>query len=306
MKKLIYQLCIFFAILSICLYLFSFLFNGKNDEFYLKFTSPMQENLIIGTSLASQGLNPQIINSYIKPRKIFNYAFTVFHSPYGEVYFNSISKKLNPKTKRGIFIVCIDPWSLGVSMDDKTKEIVYAEKNYALSGLHFVNCNPNLEYLLFHTDNSLLKKGLTNQKKTFLHHDGWLEVSVPMDSSSYQNRFKEKLVYYKKRKLNYIKSTNRIFWLMKTMSYLKEHGDIYVVRLPVNNTILEMEHDVWPNFSDFIQNLGKKFNAPVLDFSNHPDDYIFTDGNHLYKTSAKKISEQIGIFINNHQKVKKQ
>jgi hypothetical protein len=75
--------------------------DGKVDQFYLRFTSPAMDNLIIGTSRSAQGILPSTINEELN-RKFFNFSFTIAHSPYGPVYLNSIKKKLNPNTSKKI------------------------------------------------------------------------------------------------------------------------------------------------------------------------------------------------------------
>ena len=81
MKRFIVQFSIIALIaLSLFIWIFSFA-DGTNDPFYLRFTSPKQNNLIIGTSRAAQGLQPKILNG-ICQTEFYNYAFTLGRSPF--------------------------------------------------------------------------------------------------------------------------------------------------------------------------------------------------------------------------------
>jgi hypothetical protein len=297
MRKLIFHFGLFSFLLAVSLYFFLLQFNGKHDDFYLRLTTPQQESLVIGTSRAAQAINPTYINPLIKPHQLYNYAFSIFHSPFGEIYFNSISKKINKKSKNGIFIVCIDPWSLGVTQDSIHQEITFIEKDFALSGVHFVNQKPNFEYLFFYSTNTLLDKYLNNNKSTFLHSNGWLEVNIPMDSASIQKRFQDRIIKYTERKNSYIRSKERIFWLTKTIDLLQKHGRVFFIRLPVRQQILALENQVWPQFSNFVSDLSRKKQIPFLDFSERSHHYLYTDGLHLHQSSSKIISAEIGKWI---------
>lgn len=59
--------------------------DGYTDPFYIRFTTPKQNNLILGTSRAAQGLQPDVFKDILET-DVYNYAFTVTHSPYGPTY----------------------------------------------------------------------------------------------------------------------------------------------------------------------------------------------------------------------------
>jgi len=50
--------------------------DGNADAFYSKFTSTKKTNLILGTSKAAQGLQPQILTKTAK-KEFYNYAFAM-------------------------------------------------------------------------------------------------------------------------------------------------------------------------------------------------------------------------------------
>lgn len=297
MKKFLLRLGLFSFLVCGIIFVFLLQFNGKHDDFYLRFTTPKQTSLVIGTSRAAQGIVPTEINSFISPKKLFNYAFTIYHSPFGEVYYQSIKRKIDENSKDGIFIVSIDPWALGVTKDSVSGMIKFQEEEYALAGIRNVNSKPNVEYLFQYTSNSLFQTYFTKNKSTFLHKDGWLEVTVPMDSISLKNRLSEKIEQYTAKKQEFIKNESRIFWMKKTIQLLQSHGKVYLVRLPIHASILEIENQVWPNFSIDLFHWGKEFKVPVFDFSIQSQQFKYTDGNHLHSSSSKEISKEIGRLI---------
>ena len=296
MKKFIIKTSFFIiTIFALFLYILSRA-NGYTDPYYIRFTTPKQNNLIIGTSRSSQGLQPKIFDKILK-KKFFNYSFTIAHSPFGSVYFNSIKKKLNHSVKDGIFIVTVDPWSISNQGENPNEIKNFGENNLALSNTNFVDMNPNFEYLIKNLNGEYYKI-LTNTKgEMFLHNDGWLEVTLPMDSISLTNRSKDKITDYRNNNLPFRKlSTIRLKYLSQIVQYLKKYGKVYLVRLPVSSEMFKIEVDLMHNFNQIIRSIIKKSNG-YLDMSNDGYPYEFIDGNHLWKESGKIVSKKIAFWI---------
>ena len=98
MRRFVLQL---FLISIITLSVISFIFlkaDGYTDPFYIRFTTPKQQNLILGTSRAAQGIQPRFFKEMMGV-DIYNYAFTIGQSPYGPVYLKSIKRKFNYNEK---------------------------------------------------------------------------------------------------------------------------------------------------------------------------------------------------------------
>ena len=93
MKKFILRVILFSTILSAG-FLSVFLFaGGKSDSYYLRFTSPRQHSMIIGTSKAAQDLQPSIMDPIVFPDEkdaFYNYSFNIIDSPFGYIYLKSI------------------------------------------------------------------------------------------------------------------------------------------------------------------------------------------------------------------------
>jgi hypothetical protein len=43
-------------------------------------------------------------------------------SPYGQVYFKALKRKLDPETKDGIFILTVGPWNLSLNKNIKNEK----------------------------------------------------------------------------------------------------------------------------------------------------------------------------------------
>jgi hypothetical protein len=170
-----------------------------------------------------------------------------------------------------------------------------------------VNKNPNFEYILRYypepyytllfkqirknTNSKLRKyiKGFQNYSSE-LREDGWLEVTVPMDSIS----FKDRLLPHIERHREYLANRNfsqyRLDYLKKTIELLQQHGRVVLVRLPVSKSFFEMETRYMPHFNDLMNQLSARYNIPYYALDNI---YITTDGHHLFKRDSRKISAEI-------------
>lgn len=300
MKAFIIKSGIFLAVVSSIFLAVLSRADGYTDAFYIRFTTPAQNSMIIGTSRSAQALQPAQFKEVLG-KEIFNYSFTLAHSPFGSVYLNSIKKKLNNETKDGIFIISVDPWSISNigSKPDDTK--LFPENDLMLANLYFVSMNPNLEYLIKNCGGNYYTMLRKQKGNMFLHHDGWLEVNVPMEHAILQKRQKEKLDEYKKTNLPHRQvSQTRLNYLIKTIEFLKHHGEVYVVRLPISAAMFELENQFMPNFNQII-NEAVAASDGYLDMTNENDTYLYTDGNHMWKESGKQASRKVAEWIKQRQ-----
>lgn len=303
MKKFLIKISLFLFCMGIFgIYVFSFA-DGSTDPFYLRFASPRQSSLILGTSRAAQGIQPKILDEILesdKNHKFYNYAFTLGHSPYGPTYLQSIKTKINSKTNKGVFIVTVDPWAISSTKENPNDFSNFREKERILGKVTINNVSPNIQYLLFGFEGSYINilKNKYQNTALFLHKDGWLEVDVPMDSVSVNKRISQKIRNYRNINLPLFHfSELRLLYLEKTIMYLKEYGSVYLARLPVHPKMLEIEKSLMPDFDEKINQLVKSRKIPYLDMTNNNEQYEFIDGNHLYKTSGAEVSKKIAEWI---------
>lgn len=300
MKKFINKTIAFGLFLFLTVLGLSFLADGYTDPFYIRFTTPKQQNLIIGTSRAAQGLQPEAFKSILN-RDISNYAFTVAHSPFGSVYLESIKRKHN-REKGGFFIVAVDPWSISNWSELPDDSTSFRENNLCLNNTRIVNLNPNLLYLYKNFNG--IKKDLfsISTDSMFLHKDGWLEINIAMDSVSVTDRIKSKVKSYRKENLpTAALSKVRLEYLLKTIKYLNEFGEVYLIRLPVHKDMLAIENELMPYFDEVIKE-AIHTSKDYLDLTKSNNIFEYTDGNHLYKTSGKEVSIIIANWIKEQEK----
>ena len=298
LQKIFFLLFIFF--LFLVLFFLTIEKKLSSEPYYYRFTTPKQSSLILGSSRSAQGLNPEIINKQIGSN-LYNYSFTINNSPYGPYYFNSIKKKLSKKNNDGIFILTVDPWSISTKKIHFDNTELFDEKNMFIGKLNIVNMNPNIYYLFNHYKTKNFKDLFfldTNNQEFFLHKKtGWLEVNVLMDSSSLSKRFQRKNDIYKNHMNKYEFSENRYKFLKKTINYLSDYGKIYLVRLPIHNSMMEIENNYMPDFNLKIKKLSSDFNINYFDMTPLNDSFEYTDGNHLFKRSSNIVSTILGSWL---------
>ena len=269
--------------------------DGWTDAFYLRFTGLPQRSLIVGTSRAAQGLKPDVLEDLLGPSAFtghpFNFAFTVDHSPYGEAYLHAIKAKLDPDSRNGSFIVAVDPWSLSQEKGSSRMR----ETDFPLAGQHTFTGTPNFEYLLRNHPagwGSLIGGPLYAMDTTrFLHSDGWLEIRIPMDSTTVRKRLQRKVKdYIDKARNENTPSTERLQFLDRTLNLLQEHGRVVMVRIPICDELADLEEVYWPGFSAQMEVVARSHGLPYLDFMPERGRFTYTDGNHLDSVSARAFS----------------
>ena len=275
--------------------------RGGVDAFYGRFTSPPAGSLILGTSRAAQGIQPAVLSARLGGQvaePLLNYAFTLTHSPYGPAYLASIRRKLRPEVKNGLFIIAVDPWSLSLTGPEGT----FPEDNSFIGQLHQVSQNPNLAYLTHYQTKPLYRLPLDYATATErLHPDGWLEVRIGTDSAQVRARTARKLLDYRRLAASQHLSASRLLALRHTIEFLKPHGRVVLVRLPVGAGLLQLENSYQPGFDQQMRGLAADFSVPYLDYSAQP--YATTDGNHLQRAASKAFSERLAadLFPDNTQ-----
>jgi len=284
------------VVLSLCaLFYFISKIDGSVDPFYTKITSPKQSNLIIGTSKAAQGIQPDVLHKTLK-NSFFNYSFTLNSSPYGEVYLNSIKNKLNTTLKKdNIFILTVDVWSLSSLTDNPNNSKKFREANSFLHTITNVSQKPNFKYLLNYFNGNYYTVFLNNTS-AFLHENGWLEVSLSEDKNSVERRSNHTIKLYEDKINIYKLSDIRIQYFMETIKYLNNYGDVYIVRLPVDPKLYAIENQILPNLELTIAN-GIEISKGYLDLSTMNSDFTYTDGVHLNPKSGKIVTKKISDWI---------
>jgi hypothetical protein len=303
MTKFIINVSVFSALLMAGILGVFFIADGKSDSYYSRFTTSLQHSLIIGTSRAAQGLQPSVFNEVLykdKAHHFFNYSFSLIDSPFGPAYYESIKRKLNPNVKDGIFIIAVDPWALSSTNEDPNDSLHFIENKRFIGKTKFVDINPNIPYLVESYAEPYINiirkwRGFAD---LYVHKDGWLEVVVSMDSTAVAERLENKIKDYRANFLpRYKFSSVRQNYLVKTISFLQNHGNVYLVRLPVQQSILDIENELMPDFDEKINNIAGKLDVKYLNFKLMENKYQYVDGNHLYQSSGREVSYKIANWI---------
>ncbi len=294
MKHFLIKGILFLVICLTTFYLVFYLADGYTDGMYLKFTSPKQTSLVLGTSKATQGIKPVVLNESLNRDDIYNYAFTVVHSPYGPYYFESIKRKLEKTNQDGIFILQVDPYSISSTARNPENPEMFREKETAVGMIRNVNNKPNLEYLLWHYPHQFIfifKRRFGKVGKGFLHDDGWVETTRDMDSIEIEKRIQSKAKAYKRNNTEYKLSRIRLSYLEKTIEYLQTYGKVYLVRIPVAKPLFDLENELDPEFDLKMQNIAGKLTIPYFNFSEMFNEFNYSDGNHLSSQSSELFSK---------------
>ncbi len=233
-------------------------------------------------------------------KKIYNYSFTLAHSPFGPVYLESIKKKIIPNTKDGLFIITIDPWSISSTTENPNDTAHFREKNRCVDNTKKVDMNPNYMYLINNFNSYKYLETFTNSK-LFLHDDGWLEANIGMDHSEVKKRTENKISEYLDLLYKYHYSEIRFKYLIKTILYLNQFGKVYLVRLPVHHNIYKIEIQLMNDFDLKLKEAIVESDG-YLDLTCYNSQYNYTDGNHLSIESGEKVTMKIAEWILNIQK----
>ena len=289
----------------------AFLADGYTDRYYLRLTSPQQNALIIGSSRAGQGLLPSVLNPALAheyPQPLYNFAFSSLFSPFGETYLNAIRKKLNNEIKNSLFIVSVDPWCLAAAKQDPEDSSLFQERQCMLGNNPWINTNPCFTYFIKDYPMPYLTLFTGKLHRDFfhfrpdfrLHENGWLEISCGMDSLTVKDRSAAtlfRLVHDMNQKTI---SNTRLSYLTKTIRFLQQHGDVYVVRMPVHPNTLAVENKLCPVFNRIIDSLTRQCRVPYFNFTDSCSKYTYVDGSHLWKESGALLSKELSQLIINY------
>ncbi|WP_027381695.1 hypothetical protein [Chryseobacterium daeguense] len=309
MKNSILKL-IAFSVLPFSIVCFAVYLTGINtDDFYKRFTSPQQNSLILGSSRAAS-MNPQLIDNIVRKKfpdvRLYNYSFTWAHSPFGPKYLESISKKIKPGTKDGLFIVTVEPSAVMVDKKLPDSPEYYIENDKSVARTSMVSINPNIEYLVESYDFSItneLNKMIRPPKNVIAEVkildngkvDGKIVKRIPPEIQKITNARKMEELRTKMEGLKI--SENRLSYLIKTIKFLKHHGEVIVIRMPINKAPYSIENSVFPDFDRRIATICSHEKINYINYNNTPNSYIWTDEVHLEPASMDRFSKAVAEDI---------
>lgn len=292
MKKFIFKVIAFGIVISIFTisFMYAIDYYGYSDYAYKRFTVGKQKSLILGTSRAAQAICPEIIDTCIKTYPpIYNFAFTVSDSPYGEIYYNAVTSILDSSTKDGLFILAVDPWALSTNENEISK---YRESNSCLSKIRLCK-SPNFEYLYHYFK---LNDATWLTSSSHLSDRGQYKVIADYSETIVNRGIKQNVINYSNN--GYIPSEYRLTWLQKTISMLREHGDVYLCRVPACNEMYLVENKIWPEFDNQMQSIAVQYDCHYFPIYKADSDYRTNDGNHLNYRDIPRFNYELCDSIN--------
>lgn len=284
----------------------------NTDDFYKRFTSPRQNSFILGSSRAAL-MDPAVMDDIVHQKfpntAIYNYAFTWAHSPYGPKYLESIEKKLEPKTKDGVFIVTVEPTALMVDKKKPDSPEFYVENDKSVAKTSMVAVNPNIEYLFESYEPSItneFNKEIIPPKNGFgipsiLDNGRYYAKIIKKVSSDKQKMFNQKNMRIFQERIDGLKvSENRILYLEKTIDFLKQHGKVIVIRMPVNQEPYSMENKAFPDFDQRIEAVAAKTGVSYINYNSRQNQYQWMDEVHLDEKSIEAFSKIVAEDLLSH------
>lgn len=299
MGKFLFKISFYIIGITAVLLILGSYADGNTDDDYMHFAVEKPQNIILGDSRGAQAIVPSVLKEKLSV-PFDNFSLNIVYSPYGQIYFNALKRKLNPATKNGVFILTVNPWNLSLNHIVKKKED-FPEENSPLKDMYFYDMSPNYEYLLRNYTKSWFKiykdREEAGRSNTFLHKDGWMEVNVDMNKDSVAARTAVKTKEYRAMIENYDLSDERLKALNDIISYLKDKGTVYLVRIPASKNLIEIENEKFPEFNKVMKGISQKHHLKYYNFADHCNEFQYTDGNHMYRESGKILSARIGDSI---------
>lgn len=299
MKKFVLRLIFFSVIVFATISLLLVKYGGYIDYFYIKFTTPKQHSFILGDSRSFQGIQPRIVNTTLQNQSfelpMFNYSFTITQAAYGPAYLESVKRKLDPNTNKGLFIISVNPWVLAQREADDFEKGIFMEANNPPHNMQWVDVNPNFEYVLknfnyFHF-RALFKKN------SELHPDGWMEEhNLPKDSATFKKWKQNQYTIYNGFLKRWKKCNYRLQSLQELIQFLNQHGTVILVRMPVDQTLQKIEYKFWPELDSQIEKIAKITCVPYFNLLKKYT-YKTYDGNHIDKYGGVAFTRDLCRLI---------
>lgn len=258
--------------------------------------------MILGNSKAGQNLIPSIINSKIQKvfdEPLYNFSFSLYDSPYGELYTQIIKRKLKKNAGKSLFIVTVDPWAISGPKGSPNDPSTFEESKKYLRDVLLVDIKPNPFFFYKHFEKSFYEVLIQRLKpgKTIIHNDGWWETEDFTDSLIVLERTNHLIKSYTEYAKMHEFSDNRLSALSNLLKTLKEKGDVVILRLPLTEPIFEIENRAIPDFNIMMNEISISNNIPYLDLNFLANELFFEDGLHLDKKSSSVLSSYIGDWI---------
>ncbi len=293
MKQFLLKTALFGLIVTLITTAILTFFGGYVDYFYPKFAAPPQASLILGDSRSFQGIQPHIIGTELKsyPEPL-NFSFTFKQIAYGELYTESVKRKLDDSSRNGLFIVSVHPWLLAEREEDNIPSGKFFEAGMPPHNMHFASMNPNVEYF-FRNQEYFHFKALV-KRNSIVHDNGWLEeFNLTSDTATLNKWKRTQDSVYQKLAVRWKPSDYREKKLSELVTYLKSRGTVVLLRMPVGEGIFASERKFWPNFDADMKAIASETGAKYFNFAGRTQGLRLYDGLHLDKESGARFTKAL-------------
>ncbi|WP_010517365.1 hypothetical protein [Croceivirga radicis] len=301
MRYFILKLILFFTLFAMA---YAFMVNklseGYVDMYYPKYTQDAG-SLVIGLSRADQGIDPKTVADNINQEinlPLVNFAANQYY--YGEVYLEAIKKKFSKKKDNGLFILSVSPGSFTAPIGFGAEGIKKMDEKAAIGKSEDFNSNPNYSYIINCYGQGLYHALFAQRApgNVITHNNGWNEVLVSGSDFTLSDALKmdwkrQNLAYFQRRLPKEETKSYRLEWFGRTIEYLKDKGQVLLVRMPADKEIIDFENENSPNFRKSMDSITKIHQIPYLDYSENTSGYETYDGSHLHSESAIQFSTQL-------------
>ncbi len=270
-------------------------YGGYLDDFYYKFTTPKQHSFILGDSKALTGIKPDIIDKNLKGAfelPMFNFSFTMGQAAYGELYLESVKRKLDLQTKNGLFILTVSPWLLSKREKDDFDKGIFFEKDMPPYNMYLTDIYPNPEYV-FKNYNYFHFKAIF-RRGSKLHKNGYFEEAyIPTDSLVMKSLNSSTEKDLQKKSVQWQKSEYRLNQLNETVKYLQMHGTVVLVRMPNSSNITSIENSYWRNFDADMLTIANNNSCTFVNYSQDAISFPTFDGVHFDHQTATLFTKSL-------------
>ncbi len=267
-----------------------------NDYNYLKLTHE-NNSLIIGTSRARFAIDPSAFKKY---PDMHNFAFTAAASPYGEVYFNAIKRKIKGG-ENNLFILEVDPY--GLSEEKDNEKSVKTDKKNCVGRQIFIDVDPNFEYI-FKNETPVYAPLMNNEKiNMHVYENGFSVVDNSFSTEKTEAMKKAKLIQYQKESDQNKPSEYRIEYLEKTIDYLQQYGEVYLVNVPIGDKLYNIQKKYWPQHEDKMKEIAQKHGTYYIPLQKYYPQLKTFDEVHVLSEDALPISTFLAHQIDSLKKI---
>ncbi|MBR9853728.1 MAG: hypothetical protein GYB37_04005 [Algicola sp.] len=308
MRYFILKLTLFFSLLaSAYLFMVNKLSEGYVDMYYPKYTQHAG-GLVIGLSRADQGIDPKTIVENLELKTdlpLINFAANQYY--YGEVYLEGIKQKLKHGSGNGLFILSVSPGSFTGPIGFGTKGIKEMDGKTAMGKAEDFNSDPNYSYIINCYGQGLYHALFAQRApgNMITHDNGWNEILTSGSDFVLSDALKmdwkrQNLDYFQRRLPKEETKDYRWEWFGKTIEYLRDKGQVVLVRMPADKEVFDFENSNSLNFDRSMDSIIKIHQIPYLDYSKNSSYFETYDGSHLHSGSAIQFSTQLAKDIGVH------